>query len=180
MTSRRHFIAIACALLLRGCRSRAGPRSVPAKFDPIARRGARCRGRPAVARAHEEARAGRGRRRVVLVVPHHGSLLRRESELKALRDERFVWLKVNYSKQNENEALLSRWPKVAGYPHLFVLEPTAACCIRRTRARWKPARPTTLRPFRKFLLDWSESRDQNCALIPIVPAHFAVSWTPFT
>ena len=34
----------------------------------------------------------------------------------------FVTVKVNYSKENTNEAVLSRYPKVAGYPHLFVLE----------------------------------------------------------
>lgn len=34
----------------------------------------------------------------------------------------FVPVKVNYSKENKNEAVLSRYPKVAGYPHLFVLE----------------------------------------------------------
>ena len=28
------------------------------------------------------------------------------------------------AKQNENAALLARWPKVAGYPHLFVLDAT--------------------------------------------------------
>jgi thiol:disulfide interchange protein len=37
-------------------------------------------------------------------------------------DAHYVWVKVNFSKQNENRALLARWPKVAGYPHLFVLD----------------------------------------------------------
>jgi thiol:disulfide interchange protein len=34
----------------------------------------------------------------------------------------YVAVKVNYSKENKNEAALSRYPKVAGYPHLFVLD----------------------------------------------------------
>jgi thiol:disulfide interchange protein len=42
-------------------------------------------------------------------------------DLDALRASRYVWLKVNWSRENRNEALLSRWPAVAGYPHLFVL-----------------------------------------------------------
>ena len=29
---------------------------------------------------------------------------------------------TQYSKENRNEALLRRWPSVAGYPHLFVLD----------------------------------------------------------
>ena len=43
-------------------------------------------------------------------------------DLKSLVNARYVWVKVNYSKENKNEAFLSRWPKVAGYPHLFVLD----------------------------------------------------------
>jgi thiol:disulfide interchange protein len=35
----------------------------------------------------------------------------------------YVWLKVNWSPQNRNEPVLSRWPKARGYPHLYVLDP---------------------------------------------------------
>ena len=42
--------------------------------------------------------------------------------LLAWREAHYVWLKVNFSRANENRALLSRWPAVAGYPHLFVLD----------------------------------------------------------
>jgi thiol:disulfide interchange protein len=35
--------------------------------------------------------------------------------------EHYIVVKVNYSPQNRNEALLSQWPKVKGYPHFFVL-----------------------------------------------------------
>ena len=44
------------------------------------------------------------------------------ADLKSIVDSRYVWVKVNYSKENRNEAFLSRWPKVEGYPHLFVLD----------------------------------------------------------
>ena len=44
-----------------------------------------------------------------------------DAEARALRERSFVWVKVNWSPQNRNEAVLSRWPKVKGYPHLFVL-----------------------------------------------------------
>jgi thiol:disulfide interchange protein len=42
-------------------------------------------------------------------------------DVRAVVQTRYVWLKVNFSPQNKNELLLSRWPKVTGYPHLFVL-----------------------------------------------------------
>jgi len=34
----------------------------------------------------------------------------------------FVVVKVNYSKENKNEKVLSRYPEIKGYPHLFVLD----------------------------------------------------------
>jgi len=44
------------------------------------------------------------------------------ADLKSLIDSRYVWVKVNFSKENRNEAFLSRWPSIEGYPHLFVLD----------------------------------------------------------
>jgi thiol:disulfide interchange protein len=44
------------------------------------------------------------------------------ADVRSVLDANYVWVKVNFSRQNPNEALLSRWPKVAGYPHLFVLD----------------------------------------------------------
>ena len=58
-----------------------------------------------------------------VVVPHHGPLLRRQRRRRARCATRnYVWVKVNWSKENKNEALLSKWPKIDGYPHLFVLD----------------------------------------------------------
>lgn len=36
--------------------------------------------------------------------------------------DNFVVLKVNYSDENKNEEVLSKYPKIPGYPHFFVLE----------------------------------------------------------
>jgi len=33
-----------------------------------------------------------------------------------------VVLKVNYSDENENKDFLGKYPKIRGYPHLFVLD----------------------------------------------------------
>ena len=44
------------------------------------------------------------------------------AEAGALRDRHFVWVKVNWSKENKNEAFLARYPAIKGYPHLFVLD----------------------------------------------------------
>ncbi|HWI81064.1 thioredoxin family protein [Ramlibacter sp.] len=39
-----------------------------------------------------------------------------------LLERHYVWVKVNWSPENRNEQLLARWPRVKGYPHLFVLD----------------------------------------------------------
>jgi thiol:disulfide interchange protein len=43
-------------------------------------------------------------------------------DVKALRDKGFVFVLVSFSKESKNEAFLSQFPKVIGYPHLFVLD----------------------------------------------------------
>jgi len=44
------------------------------------------------------------------------------ADARQLRDEGYVFVKVNYSPANRNEQLLAQWPKAPGYPHLFVLD----------------------------------------------------------
>ena len=43
-------------------------------------------------------------------------------DVRQLLADNYVWVKVNWSFQNRNEPLLSRWPRVTSYPHLFVLD----------------------------------------------------------
>jgi thiol:disulfide interchange protein len=44
------------------------------------------------------------------------------ADVRALRERNLVTLKINMSPQNENRAFLSRYPKIPGYPYLFVLD----------------------------------------------------------
>jgi len=45
-----------------------------------------------------------------------------QKDVKALRDKNFVFVLVNYSKEAKNEAFLAQFPRIPGYPHLFVLD----------------------------------------------------------
>lgn len=127
------------ALLLAGCRQPAatatGGQSAPpraadaatmfapgAAFDP---------GRDPVADlATAVAEAPRSGKRIMLDVGGEwcpwchrmDAFLQADPELRALRDADYVWMKVNYSEENENAAFLSRFPEIRGYPHLFVLD----------------------------------------------------------
>jgi thioredoxin-related protein len=50
------------------------------------------------------------------------TLFMKNPELADQLHEGFVTVKVNYSKENKNEKFFSGFPKVPGYPHLFVLD----------------------------------------------------------
>ncbi|MBI5473391.1 MAG: thioredoxin family protein [Ignavibacteriae bacterium] len=76
------------------------------------------------------AEAARSGRRVLLDVGGEwciwchrlDTLFMKHADLNDLLHENFVVVKVNYSKGNKNESVLSRYPKVAGYPHIFILD----------------------------------------------------------
>lgn len=45
-----------------------------------------------------------------------------DATVKQLLANHYVVVKVNFSPENKNEAVLSKYPKISGYPHLFVLD----------------------------------------------------------
>lgn len=76
------------------------------------------------------AEAGRTGKRVLLDVggdwciwcKRLDSLIARETGLREFLEAHYVEVKINYSRENKNEEVLSRYPKIKGYPHLFVLD----------------------------------------------------------
>jgi thiol:disulfide interchange protein len=118
MKTLSHFVATVLFSLLPLA---VAAQDLPAKFDP-ARDAAKD-----VATAVAAARA-QGKRVLVDVggewcVWCHilDRFVEANADVQALRDANYVWVKVNWSKENRNDALLSRWPAIKGYPHLFVL-----------------------------------------------------------
>jgi thioredoxin-related protein len=45
-----------------------------------------------------------------------------DKEVAAILKKSFIVVKVNFSPENENKAVLSKYPEIKGYPHLFVLD----------------------------------------------------------
>jgi thioredoxin-related protein len=43
-------------------------------------------------------------------------------EIKNLLSENYFIMKVNFSPENKNEKFLEQYPKIKGYPHMFVLD----------------------------------------------------------
>ncbi len=50
------------------------------------------------------------------------NFLHSDKEIEDFLQRHYIVVKVNYSKENKNEKFLSRYPKINGYPHFFVLD----------------------------------------------------------
>jgi thiol:disulfide interchange protein len=73
-------------------------------------------------------------------------------DLRRLRDAHYVWLKVNWSPQNRNEGLLSRWPKIRGYPHFFVLDESGQVLHSQATSELEAGKDYDREKMRAFLL----------------------------
>jgi thiol:disulfide interchange protein len=82
-------------------------------------------------------------------------------EVRALRDAHYVWVKVNWSKDNRNEALLSRWPKIVGYPHLFVLDADGKLLHSQDTSLLEQGKGYDKAKFVAFLRAWARSSNEK-------------------
>ncbi|HJU55312.1 MAG TPA: thioredoxin family protein [Pyrinomonadaceae bacterium] len=76
-------------------------------------------------------------------------------ELLDLREKHFVMVKVNFSDENKNEQLLSRYPEIQGYPHLFVLDRDGKLLHSQDTAELEQGKSYNLAKFTAFLQKWA-------------------------
>ncbi len=92
-------------------------------------------------------------------------------ELKDAIARDYVWLKINFSPENENEAFLGRYPAIAGYPHLFVLESNGTLLHSQDTALLEEGPSYDLERMRAFLATWATGgRGARGPLPPLVNA----------
>ena len=82
-------------------------------------------------------------------------------ELLAFREKNFVMVKVNYSEENKNEAALSNYPAVAGYPHLFVLERDGKLLHSQDTGKLEEGKNYNLAKFMDFLKAWAPPENRG-------------------
>jgi thiol:disulfide interchange protein len=75
-------------------------------------------------------------------------------DLRAFRDQHYVWLKVNYSPENTNAAVLGRYPRITGYPHLFVLDPDGTLVQSQDTSLLEQGPSYNYDRMKAFLLKW--------------------------
>jgi thiol:disulfide interchange protein len=72
-----------------------------------------------------------------------------------LREQNFVMVKVNFSDENKNEPVLSRYPEIQGYPHIFVLDGDGKLLHSQDTAELEEGKGYSLARFTAFLQKWS-------------------------
>lgn len=78
--------------------------------------------------------------------------------LSKLRDENFVWLKVNFSEENKNEALLANYPPIKGYPHLYVLDKDGKFIFSKDTSELEQGKSYNLQKFMDFLTEYATEK----------------------
>jgi len=110
------------------------------------------------------AEAGRTGKRVLLEVGgewciwchHMDEFFEKHPELLALREKNFIMVKINFSDENKNEQVLSRYPAVKGYPHIFVLEGYYGKLLHsQDTGQLEEGKSYNLDKFMAFLKEWS-------------------------
>ena len=81
-----------------------------------------------------------------------------DADARGLLERGFVMVKVNYSRENANASLLSRYPRVAGYPHLFVLGADGALLHSQDTGALESGKGYDRAKFVAFLRAWSPPR----------------------
>jgi thioredoxin-related protein len=115
------------------------------------------------------AEAGRTGKRILLEVGgewciwchHMDEFFEKHPELLALREKNFIMVKINFSEQNKNEQVLSSYPPVKGYPHIFVLERDGKLLHSQDTGQLEEGKSYNLVKFTAFLKEWSLPEREN-------------------
>jgi thiol:disulfide interchange protein len=88
---------------------------------------------------------------------HMDDFFAKQRDVLAFREKYFVTLKVNYSEEAKNEAVLSRYPKVAGYPHIFILDAEGTLLHSQDTGDLEQGKGYNLEKFATFLKQWAKA-----------------------
>lgn len=79
----------------------------------------------------------------------------KHTDLLALREKNFIMVKINFSDENRNTQVLSRYPEIPGYPHIFVLDTNGKFLYSKNTGELEEGRGYNLERFMAFLKEWS-------------------------
>lgn len=79
-------------------------------------------------------------------------------DLMQLRDKNYVLVAVNFSKENQNREVLSRYPKIFEFPHLFVLDADGKVLQSQQTSLLEQGETYSPEKFKAFLLQWAPGK----------------------
>jgi len=79
-------------------------------------------------------------------------------KLTELRDRNYVTVKINFSPENLNQALLSKYPRIQGYPHLIVLDASGKLVKSQGTSELEEGKSYNMIRFAAFLNRFAPSR----------------------
>jgi hypothetical protein len=74
--------------------------------------------------------------------------------LLAARERSFITVKINVSEENDNKQFLAQYPKIPGYPHIFVLDSDGKLLHSQDTADLESGKSYDLDRFSAFLTKW--------------------------
>ena len=78
--------------------------------------------------------------------------------LTASRDRHYIVVKINFSPENENKIVLSRYPEISGCPFLFVLDTDGKLLHAQPTDPLEEGQSYNLQRFTAFLEKWAPPR----------------------
>ena len=78
--------------------------------------------------------------------------------LAKIREDNFVWVKVNYSEENENKPFLAPFPEPQAFPHLYILDAKGKLLHSHNTADLEMGKGYNLVKFTRFLKAWSPKK----------------------
>ncbi len=76
-------------------------------------------------------------------------------DLIQLRDRNFVTVKINFSEENENKDVLSRYGPIESYPHLLVLDTDGKLLLSKETGALESGKSYNLEKLIAFLKEWA-------------------------
>jgi thiol:disulfide interchange protein len=76
-------------------------------------------------------------------------------KLLQFREQNYVTVKINFSPENENKKVLSRYPEISGYPHIYVLDQNGKLLHSQDTSQLESGKSYDLDRFFAFLKKWA-------------------------
>ena len=72
-----------------------------------------------------------------------------------LREKNYITVKINFSPENQNSRVLSRYPSIPGYPHIFILDQEGKLIHSQDTSKLEAGNSYDLNRFAAFLEKWA-------------------------